>query len=44
LFCFSTCAGLAGALAFLKGRGELDAPVEWSGRTNDHKKVNIQVS
>ena len=37
------CAGLAGALAFLKDRGELDAPVEWSGRSNDYKKVAIQV-
>jgi hypothetical protein len=36
-------SGLAGALAFLKDRGDLDAPVEWSGRTNDSKKVNIQV-
>ena len=38
-----TRAGLAGALAFLKDRGELEAPVEWAGRTNDSKKVNIQV-
>jgi U4/U6.U5 tri-snRNP-associated protein 1 len=30
-------AGLAGALAFLKDRGELKAPVEWAGRTNDHR-------
>ncbi|KAI3429836.1 hypothetical protein D9Q98_010149 [Chlorella vulgaris] len=35
-------SGLAGALAFLKDRGDLEAPVEWSGRTNDSKKVNIQ--
>ncbi|KAL4429830.1 hypothetical protein ABPG77_010947 [Micractinium sp. CCAP 211/92] len=35
-------SGLAGALAFLKDRGELDAPVEWAGRTNERKKVNIQ--
>ncbi|GAB4814564.1 hypothetical protein N2152v2_001610 [Parachlorella kessleri] len=34
--------GLAGALAFLKDRGELSKPVEWAGRTNDSKKVNIQ--
>ncbi|KAI7842246.1 hypothetical protein COHA_003887, partial [Chlorella ohadii] len=34
--------GLAGALAFLKDRGELDGGVEWSGRTNDSKKVNLQ--
>jgi U4/U6.U5 tri-snRNP-associated protein 1 len=30
-------SGLAGALAFLKDRGELKAPVEWAGRTNDHR-------
>ena len=30
-------SGLAGALAFLKERGELKAPVEWAGRTNDHR-------
>ncbi|KAL4437375.1 hypothetical protein ABPG75_004514 [Micractinium tetrahymenae] len=35
-------SGLAGALAFLKDRGELEAPVEWAGRTNERKKVNIQ--
>ena len=33
--------GLAGALAFLKDRGELSKPVEWAGRTNDSKKVNV---
>jgi U4/U6.U5 tri-snRNP-associated protein 1 len=30
-------AGLAGALAFLKDRGELGRPVEWAGRTNDSR-------
>jgi len=30
-------SGLAGALAFLKDRGELKQPVEWAGRTNDHR-------
>ncbi|KAL6774007.1 hypothetical protein ACKKBG_A23420 [Auxenochlorella protothecoides x Auxenochlorella symbiontica] len=35
-------AGMAGALAFLQSRGDLDTAVEWSGRTNDSKKVNIQ--
>jgi len=30
-------SGLAGALAFLKGRGDLERPVEWSGRTNDSR-------
>lgn len=40
----AAAAGLAGALAFLKDRGELDAPVEWAGRTNEQKKVNIQAS
>lgn len=35
-------SGLAGALAFLKDRGELEAPVEWSGRTNEKKRVNTQ--
>lgn len=39
----STTAGLAGALAFLKDRGDLEAPVEWAGRHNDRKKVAIQV-
>ncbi|PRW60335.1 SART-1 family DOT2 [Chlorella sorokiniana] len=34
--------GLAGALAFLKDRGELDGGIEWAGRTNDSKKVNVQ--
>lgn len=29
--------GLAGALAFLKDRGELHSAVEWAGRTNDSK-------
>lgn len=27
----------------MKDRGELDGGVEWSGRTNDSKKVNLQV-
>eukprot|EP00887_Chlorella_sp_A99_P003910 scaffold11.g3910.t1 len=31
-------SGLAGALAFLKERGELNKPVEWAGRTNDYIK------
>jgi U4/U6.U5 tri-snRNP-associated protein 1 len=30
-------SGLAGALAFLKERGELGRPVEWAGRTNDSR-------
>lgn len=30
-------AGLAGALAFLKDRGELKQPVEWAGRMNDSR-------
>lgn len=29
--------GLAGALAFLKERGDLQRPVEWAGRTNDSR-------
>ena len=31
------CAGLGGALNYLKERGELAHKVEWSGRTNDMK-------
>ena len=30
-------SGLGSALAFLKERGELTQPVEWSGRTNDSR-------
>ena len=34
-------SGLAGALAFLKERGELSQAEEWAGRNNDSKKVNV---
>lgn len=34
-------SGLAGALAFLKDRGELNTPVEWAGRRPDSKKINV---
>lgn len=34
-------AGLAGALSLLKERGELSAPVEWAGRTNDMRSDKI---
>ena len=33
--------GLAGALSMLKGRGELEQPVEWAGRVNDMKTDRI---
>ena len=33
--------GLAGALALLKERGELSAPVEWAGRTNDMRSDKL---
>ncbi|KAK9806920.1 hypothetical protein WJX72_007494 [[Myrmecia] bisecta] len=34
-------SGLAGALALLKDRNELNTPVEWSGRTNDMKPEKL---
>lgn len=35
------CAGLGGALALLKERGELQEKVVWGGRTNDMKKSKL---
>ncbi len=35
--------GIGNLLAMLKDRGELKEKVEWAGRTNDSKAVNIQV-
>lgn len=35
-------AGLAGAMALLRDRGEFQQGVEWSGRTNDMKKEKLE--
>ena len=32
---------MGGALALLKERGELNAPIEWAGRTNDMRSDKL---
>ena len=40
-FMFFAAAGLAGALALLKERGDLAERIEWSGRINDMRRERM---
>lgn len=35
-------SGLAGVLGLLHQRGDLQEPVEWAGRTNDSRRINVR--